>query len=98
VAYASLAAHAQHRDRYASTVIDHAQRALAHRQPGEARSATFDAISLATGYALDGQPDLVARHGRHAVDLASGGASQRAYDRLHTMAVLAAGNHHPRRA
>ena len=89
VAYVCLASHDEHRARYASAAIERAERAYTRRREGESRSRTFDAISLATGYLLDSQPDLVERYGHAAVDLANEGASTRATDRLRSLARLA---------
>ena len=52
---------------------------------GEERSRTFDAISIATGYVLDGQPDRAAAAGHQAVDMAMATDSVRAADRLQAM-------------
>lgn len=88
VVYGCLASHREHR-RYASMAIQHSERAFDLRQAGESRSQTFDAISLATGYLLDAQPDQAERHGHQAVDMTSATISTRAVDRLKTMAGLA---------
>jgi len=89
VAYSYLAAHDEHRARYAPMAIERAQRAFTQRQSGERRSQTFDAISLTTGYLLDGQPDHAERYGHLAVDMTVEGASARAVDRLRTAATHA---------
>ncbi len=89
VAYTCLARHEEHRATYAPVAIERADRAFARRRAGETRSRTFDAISLATGYLLDGQPDLFERHGHGAVDMSTTSASARAVDRLRTVAATA---------
>jgi transcriptional regulator with XRE-family HTH domain len=89
VAYGCLAGHHEHRARYAPAALERAERALARRRAGEARSRTFDAISLATGYLLDAQPKTFEQHGHVAVDLTIGSASARAVDRLRGMAEYA---------
>lgn len=89
VIYNSLAAHEEHRSRYTPVAIGRAEAAFAHRQPGEARSHTFDAISLAAGYLLDGQLDSAERNGHLAVDRTKEIASVRAVDRLSEVAELA---------
>jgi tetratricopeptide (TPR) repeat protein len=89
VIYNNLAAHEEHRARYAPTAIERAERAYARRQSGETRSRTFDAISLATGYLLDAQLNQMERYGHLAIDMATDVASARAVDRLVGMAALA---------
>ncbi|MBB5835993.1 hypothetical protein [Kribbella italica] len=89
VVYGSLASHSEHRERFAARAIEHSERAYARRTPGEERSRAFDAISVATGYVLDGQTDLAAEAGHRAVDRAVETASRRANDRLRTMAAMA---------
>jgi tetratricopeptide (TPR) repeat protein len=89
VAYGRLARHGEHRARYAPVALECAERAFARRRAGEARSCTFDAISVATGYLLDEQPDVFERHGHVAVDMTVGGASVRAVDRLRDMVEYA---------
>jgi transcriptional regulator with XRE-family HTH domain len=88
VVYACLASHREHRA-YASMAIDKAERAFGRRVTGEARSQAFDAISVATGYILDGQPEQAERFGHRAVDMATMTVSVRATDRLKGMAALA---------
>lgn len=88
VVYACLASHREHRN-YASSAIDRAERAFGRRVPGEGRSQAFDAISIATGYILDGQLDKAEQFGHRAVDLATMTVSTRATDRLKGMAALA---------
>ncbi|WP_329484201.1 hypothetical protein OG555_18800 [Kribbella sp. NBC_01484] len=89
VIYASLASHSEHRIRFAPRAIEHAERSYTIRGVGEERSRTFDAISLATGYLLDAQPDRAAAAGHLAVDMALATDSVRAADRLQAMASLA---------
>jgi hypothetical protein len=89
VVYACLASHAEHRTRFAPRAIEHAERSYATRGAGEERSRTFDAISIATGYVLDGQPDRAAAAGHQAVDMAMATDSVRAADRLQAMVSLA---------
>lgn len=89
VIYNCLATHENLRSRYAPVAIGRAQAAVARRLPGEARSRTFDAISLAAGYLLDGQAEHAELNGHLAVDLAEKITSVRAIDRLDTVAQLA---------
>jgi hypothetical protein len=84
-----LASHTEHRSRFAPLAIEHAERAYAARVDGEGRSRTFDAISVATGYVLDSQPERAADAGHRAVDMAVATDSVRAVDRLRVMASLA---------
>ncbi|QNE18277.1 helix-turn-helix transcriptional regulator [Kribbella qitaiheensis] len=91
VIYGCLAAHQEHRARFAPLAIEHAERAYAKRGPGEERSRTFDAISVATGYILDAQPEPATTAGHTAVDLVVATDSARATDRLRLMASLARG-------
>lgn len=90
VVYTCLAAHPQHRTRYAPMAIERSEEAYRLRREGEARSHTFDAISLATACLLDGELREAERHGHTAVDLAERIASMRAVDRLANLARLAA--------
>jgi hypothetical protein len=89
VIYGCLASHAEHRARFAPRAIEHAERSYATRGAGEERSRAFDAISVATGYVLDAQPDRAATAGHQAVDMALATDSARAADRLQAMASLA---------
>lgn len=89
VIFNSLAAHEEHWSKYAPVAIGRGEAAFAHRQPGEARSRTFDAISLAGAYLLDGQLKHAERNGHLAVDRAKEVASVRAVDRLSEVAELA---------
>lgn len=88
VIYGRLAAHREHR-RYATLAIKCAEGAFGRRVPGEERSQTFDAISVATGYLLDGQLSEAEQYGHRAVEMATLTASVRAADRLRGMAALA---------
>jgi transcriptional regulator with XRE-family HTH domain len=89
VIYGCLASHPEHRRRFAPLAIEHAERSYSIRAAGEERSRTFDAISIATGYFLDAQPDRATDAGHQAVDLALATDSVRAADRLQSMVSLA---------
>lgn len=67
---------------------EHAQKAMELRAQGHARSQTFDLISLASAYLIDGQPDAGARYARMAVDATRDVSSHRTWDRLTDMRKL----------
>ena len=89
VVYACLAAHAEHRASSAPLAVERSTRAYQHRQPGETRSRTFDAISLASCLLLDGDLDAAERYTRHATNMIDEVDSARAVDRLREVGHLA---------
>lgn len=89
VVYTCLATHPEHRAKYAPLAIERSALAYEQRQPGETRSRTFDAISLASGYLLDGQLGVADRYAHTAIDMTAEIDSVRAFDRLGGMAELA---------
>ncbi|TDD58022.1 hypothetical protein E1263_20920 [Kribbella antibiotica] len=88
VIYGRLAAHSEHR-KYATQAIECGESAFGRRVAGEERSQTFDAISVAIGYMLDGQLNEAEQYGHRAVEMATATASVRAADRLRGLAALA---------
>jgi hypothetical protein len=67
---------------------EHAQKAMELRAQGHQRSQTFDLISLASAYLLDGQPDAGVQYARMAIDSTREVSSQRTWDRLRDMHKL----------
>ena len=74
---------------YTPTAIERAERAFTHRRPGETRSRTFDAISLADAHLLNEDFTHAEQYGHLAIGMTSQIASVRAVDRLRTFAQLA---------
>lgn len=93
VVYTALAAHPEHRGKFAPKAIERATLAYDHRSDGENRSRTFDAISLASAHLLDGNLDQAAQHAYTALGMTAQIDSLRAVDRLRDLATLA-GPHH----
>jgi len=89
VVYTCLASHDVHRAKYAPVAIERSSKAYQQRQAGEARSRTFDAISLAAGYLLEGELGAAERYAHAAIDMTIKIDSVRAVDRLNTVAALA---------
>jgi tetratricopeptide (TPR) repeat protein len=87
--YTCLATHPHHRAKYAPLAIERSALALEQRQPGETRSRTFDAISLASSHLLDGDVSTAERYAHMAIDMTDAIDSERACDRLHAVAHLA---------
>lgn len=67
---------------------EHAKKAMDLRAQGHQRSQTFDLISLASAYLIDGQPDAGAHHARLAVAATRDVSSHRTWDRLTEMQRL----------
>ncbi|MCF2528934.1 DNA-binding protein NsdB [Yinghuangia soli] len=67
---------------------EHAQKAMELRALGHQRSQTFDLISLASAYLLDGQPDAGAQYARMAIRSTREVSSHRTWDRLGEMQKL----------
>ncbi|NUU25330.1 MAG: hypothetical protein HOV68_28075, partial [Streptomycetaceae bacterium] len=67
---------------------EHAQKAMELRAQGHQRSQTFDLISLASAYLLDGQPDAGAQYARLAIRSTREVSSLRTWDRLGEMQKL----------
>ncbi|MDI2132787.1 hypothetical protein [Yinghuangia seranimata] len=68
---------------------EHAQKAMELRAQGHQRSQTFDLISLASAYLIDGQPDAGAQYARLALTSTREVTSHRTWDRLGEMQKLA---------